>query len=158
MTPRKSSFFIILIFFSLLTVSHSKPRVGYVLAKKKFLALWHKTYPLKLDTNDVIANPKRKGVLCGLYKKRKICYYHFHIFLRQPLPPHHPVELGATKVEVHKQENYHKDTVDTVDKRQVEAWLADLRLKKTKIDEGRWKLYFLREDLLPARAKGWLRL
>ncbi len=137
--------FITMLFFSApLAILAAPPFPNYSTVKEALLSHWKKNHIPYLKFEKMISNPEMRGVLCNSKKEPRICYYHFFLMVKRPYRI-----SDQPKVEFKRK------------LRKIEIWfqckIRDLQNKHTGTP-CKWKLFFLRRDLLPHTPRFWSKI
>ncbi len=108
---------------------------SYAKAEQIVSKLWEKKYLIKI--RKLLPNPEGKGILCGIWKRKRVCYYHFHAILNRP--------FRSSEMKIILQKG-----------RQVQFWLQFIPQRRG--FQNRWMLWMQRLDFLPGTSLRWKKI
>ena len=146
------------IFRSNLAAKTSFP--SYARAGKVASKLWKKKYLLHI--RKLLPNPEGRGILCGIWKRKRVCYYRFHAVLHRPfrssqlLPNDSPNDVPKKASKEAHQENIDAMKIILQKGRKVKFWLQFVPQGKGL--QGQWMLAPQRFDFLSGSGLRWRKI
>jgi len=139
----------------------------FAMAQQTFLKQWSRQFPIPIRPQQIQAAPQARGLLCAKLQNAPVCYYRFRVQFSQPQRPINAIPAKAeqpSEIDIHKKASqtdvkkvkYNYNQMRLKPARQGSAWLQCHYTKLNRKQSGcRWRIYFMRSDLLPGRAKYW---